>query len=106
MMNQELYVRIIEDIKSELETIKEDELLVPEEGYIDLSPILREYLMIDFPTKPICKADCQGLCQECGTNLNHNECDCEEIDIDPRMAKLKDLLDLILYTVILLQTPM
>jgi len=32
MMNQELYVRIVEDIKSELEMINEDELLVPEDG--------------------------------------------------------------------------
>ncbi len=71
----------------------ENELTVPVTGTIDLQPVIGEYLMIDFPSKPICKADCQGLCQECGINLNNDECDCEDVDIDPRMGKLKQLLE-------------
>ena len=71
----------------------ENELTVPVKGFIDLKPVIGEYLMIDFPTKPICKANCQGLCQECGINLNHHEWDCEDVVIDPRMEKLKELLE-------------
>ncbi len=91
--NQKVSTKFTELYAFDKSNTDENELIVPDEGYIDLSPILREYLMIDFPTKPICKPDCQGLCQECGINLNHKDCDCEEINIDPRMAKLKNLLE-------------
>ena len=71
----------------------EEELIVPEEGYIDLNPIVREYLQLDTPTNPLCREDCAGLCPTCGVNHNHTECDCTTDAIDPRMAKLKELLD-------------
>jgi len=50
-------------------------LYVPEDGNIDLSPIVREYLMLDYPIKALCKPDCQGLCIICGENLNFNTCE-------------------------------
>ncbi len=68
-------------------------LIVPEDGYIDITELAREYLLLDTPTAPLCKPDCAGLCPLCGENLNHGHCDCETDAIDPRMAKLKDLLD-------------
>ena len=43
---------------------------LPEGGVIDLEPLLREYLTLEIPISPICKADCKGLCPECGANLN------------------------------------
>lgn len=71
----------------------ESGLIVPEDGYIDISELSREYLLLDAPTTPLCKPDCAGLCPICGENLNHGTCDCKTEAIDPRMAKLKDLLD-------------
>ena len=53
----------------------ESGLYVPEDGNIDLSPVVREYLLIESPIKPICKPECQGLCIECGTNLNFSTCE-------------------------------
>jgi uncharacterized protein len=53
----------------------ESGLYVPEDGNIDLSPVVREYMMVETPIKPICKPDCQGLCIECGTNLNFSKCE-------------------------------
>ena len=53
----------------------ESGLYVPEDGNIDLSPIIREYLMLESPIKPLCKPDCQGLCVECGENLNTGTCE-------------------------------
>jgi len=47
-------------------------LLLPEDGNIDLEPIVREYLLIELPISPICKNDCHGLCPICGQNLNEN----------------------------------
>jgi uncharacterized protein len=74
-------------------TETENELLVPEDGYIDLTPLAHDYLLLDASHNPVCKSDCAGLCPVCGINLNNEKCDCETDSIDPRMAKLKDLLD-------------
>ena len=74
-------------------TETESGLIVPEDGYIDITELSREYLLLDAPTTPLCKPDCAGLCPICGENLNHGTCDCKTDAIDPRMAKLKDLLD-------------
>ena len=41
--------------------------------------------------KPLCSEDCQGLCPECGTNLNRGTCQCQRNWEDPRFAALKDL---------------
>ncbi|MGD2026967.1 MAG: DUF177 domain-containing protein [Anaerolineales bacterium] len=74
-------------------TETESELIVPEQGYIDITDLGREYLLLDTPTTPLCKPDCAGLCPICGENLNHGHCDCEVETIDPRLSKLKDLLN-------------
>jgi uncharacterized protein len=65
---------------------------VPEDGILDLNPLIREYLILDIPIQPLCKQDCKGLCAVCGGNLNETVCDHEAVDIDPRMAALKILL--------------
>ncbi len=53
----------------------ESGLFIPEDGNIDLGPVVREYLMLEYPIKPLCKPDCQGLCTVCGENLNLNTCE-------------------------------
>ena len=68
------------------------DLFIGEDGYIDLGPLVRELVLLELPLNPVCKPDCAGLCQECGVNLNESNCDCETDEIDPRLAKLKDLL--------------
>lgn len=69
------------------------EFVVGENGFIDLSPLVRELALLNVPTQPLCKPDCQGLCMVCGQNLNEGDCDCEEDDVDPRFAALRELLD-------------
>lgn len=51
-----------------------NEEVVPEDGYIDLGVLFRDYLLIDLPMNSICKKDCLGVCIECGQNLNENDC--------------------------------
>jgi uncharacterized protein len=72
---------------------EETDLVLPDDGHIDFGPIVGEYMAIEIPITPICREDCQGLCVECGNNLNETECSHEEKDIDPRLAVLKSLLD-------------
>lgn len=43
---------------------------------IDLGPDIRQEIILDYPIKPLCKIDCQGLCPECGKNLNEGGCHC------------------------------
>ncbi len=69
------------------------ELIYPEDGQIDFGPIVREYLLIELPINPLCQDDCKGLCPVCGENLNTQTCDHGADSIDPRLAKLKSLLD-------------
>lgn len=64
-----------------------------DDGFIDLAPLIRELSLLGIPSMPLCKPDCQGLCQECGINLNHESCDCEDDSIDPRLSALRKLLD-------------
>lgn len=51
-------------------SVTDSGLILPEDGNIDLEPIVREYLLIEMPINPICKKDCRGLCPVCGQNLN------------------------------------
>ncbi|MBM3249884.1 MAG: DUF177 domain-containing protein [Candidatus Omnitrophica bacterium] len=44
---------------------------------VNLDPEIREEAILDYPVKPLCKADCQGLCPKCGRNLNEGKCDCK-----------------------------
>jgi uncharacterized protein len=50
-------------------------LILPENGKINLTPILRDEMMLAIPIKPICRSDCRGLCVVCGENLNETTCE-------------------------------
>jgi len=54
-------------------SVTDSGLLLPEDGNIDLEPLVREYLLIEMPIGPICKSDCKGLCPVCGLNLNETQ---------------------------------
>jgi len=58
---------------------------------IDLSPPIREQLLLALPTRPLCAEDCRGLCPRCGANLNLGACGCAEVESDPRLAILRSL---------------
>jgi uncharacterized protein len=71
----------------------EGEPFVGEDGFIDLAPMVRELSLLEIPIQPFCRPDCQGLCPECGQNLNEGDCDCQPDHVDPRLAALKKLLE-------------
>lgn len=66
--------------------------VVAPDGVIDLTLPLREQILLTQPINPVCRADCNGLCDKCGENLNEGTCDCKDETIDPRMESLKSLL--------------
>ncbi len=57
----------------------------------DISDILRQAIILSLSLKPLCSDDCQGLCSQCGINLNEQECSCVTEKIDPRWEGLKKL---------------
>jgi len=54
---------------------EETDLILPNDGYLDMGPVYREYLILSMPIKRLCRQDCQGLCVVCGANLNETTCE-------------------------------
>ena len=48
---------------------EEEELRIDDRHSLDLEEVLRQYVIFDGPMKPLCRADCAGLCHDCGINL-------------------------------------
>jgi uncharacterized protein len=57
----------------------------------DISPAVRESILLEETMKHLCQEDCKGLCQNCGINLNSSTCTCDVEDSDERWAPLKNL---------------
>ena len=45
---------------------------------IDLEKILVEQVNLFIPFKPVCRAECKGICPGCGANLNRGACPCDQ----------------------------
>jgi uncharacterized protein len=77
-----------------LELTPERPIRVAEDGWTDLSPLIREYAWISLPVNPMCSPDCKGICPTCGGNVNLGKCDCESAPpIDPRWEALRTLVE-------------
>lgn len=62
-----------------------------EEAAIDPEVILAEQLLLAIPLQRLCHETCQGLCPECGMNLNEETCQCGGIKKDSPFAVLRSL---------------
>jgi uncharacterized protein len=58
---------------------------------IDLAVPVREYVLLELPTDPLCRDDCAGICPQCGADRNETSCDCDTTVRDERWAALDDL---------------
>ena len=56
------------------------------------APDYRDDVLLELPSKFLCKESCKGLCPKCGKNLNEGSCTCNTRETDPRLAVLKKLL--------------
>ena len=52
-----------------------DEYIVADGESIELNEIAVTDLLLQLPTKNLCKDDCKGLCMICGCDLNESTCD-------------------------------
>ena len=61
------------------EIIPLDEEQYRYQGHIlDLYEAVRTAILLELPTRFLCKEDCKGLCPVCGINLNKNSCSCQK----------------------------
>ncbi len=52
-------------------------LALPDRGdQLDLTPAIREQVVLKVPDYVLCSESCRGLCPQCGAELNHQSCDC------------------------------
>jgi uncharacterized protein len=58
---------------------------------IDLTPLIREQVLLALAERPLCREECRGLCSQCGANLNEGDCRCIVGGPDPRLAVLRNL---------------
>jgi uncharacterized protein len=72
---------------------EEISVLPSENTIIDITDDVRQFIQLAIPLKILCRIDCKGLCQLCGTNLNENTCSCDDSFIDPRWEQLNKLLN-------------
>ena len=65
--------------------------LINEQHILDLAEVIRQALHLNEPAQVLCQESCQGLCQQCGTDLNIEDCGCTDDNIDHRWAGLLDI---------------
>ncbi|MDD5556284.1 MAG: DUF177 domain-containing protein [bacterium] len=58
---------------------------------IDLTPGMREDIIMALPYKPLCSRDCRGICPRCGADRNVERCACREGGGDDRWGALDGL---------------
>lgn len=99
--------RCLEDVEKHfcIETDRELDMRVTEEQRIealdemnfisgsnlDVDSFVYGEILLNLPMKILCKEDCRGICNRCGTNLNHGSCSCDAVPSDPRMAKILEV---------------
>jgi len=71
----------------------EVEILPKDTNEIIIDNVIQEVFIMSRSIKSLCSDSCKGLCNLCGTNLNIKQCKCENTKIDPRLEKLKSLLN-------------
>jgi uncharacterized protein len=73
-------------------SVTDSGLFIPDDAHLDLQELIREYALLEFPIKPVCKPDCKGLCTVCGENLNERDCGHRPEQGSSPFSILKDLL--------------
>jgi len=61
------------------------------EDSVDLTPNIREDILLELPQRALCKPNCNGLCPTCGQDLNVNACNCAKSSQDLRWQALDNI---------------
>ena len=61
-----------------LEDEENDEILLLDNGTVDLDEVFTTALVLAMDSKHVCSEDCKGLCATCGADLNEGPCGCDD----------------------------
>lgn len=84
--------RSSEPAEPPVEIEEEDEVYLYQGDHLDLAPMVREQVILAAPMQPLCREDCQGLCPQCGQNLNEGRCACPPAPAPSPFRVLRDRL--------------
>lgn len=73
------------------EMSEEDELSFLQGNEFIVDEFVNLCVLMNMPSKVLCREDCKGLCPVCGNNLNDHDCGCDSFVPDPRMARIADI---------------
>jgi DUF177 domain-containing protein len=73
------------------ETTEEDEVGRLQGDLLDLEPAIRDAVVLALPSHPLCRADCPGLCPECGVPWDELPAGHSHQQLDSRWAALAKL---------------
>ncbi len=69
---------LVESLQNE----EDDRYIEVKNGRLDLDRLLREDILLELPTRFLCRPDCRGICPVCGKNRNYGPCDCEKRSVE------------------------
>ena len=90
--SREKVVRLSYLLAEELEGEEDGDIVLLDDGEIDVGDLAYTAFILDMDTKHLCSEDCKGLCSGCGANLIVEPCRCKK-QADPRWAALEQLLN-------------
>lgn len=94
-VNTNFNIKIIKEVNMALTDLLEEEVLDKANfmsgNDIDVNKLIHSEILLNLPMKVLCDANCKGICNRCGANLNHETCDCDVTELDPRMAIIRDI---------------
>ncbi|MBE6850057.1 MAG: DUF177 domain-containing protein [Ruminococcus sp.] len=64
---------VVRELQSEDE---EENYVIAKAESIDAAEIAISDLLLELPSKLLCREDCKGLCPVCGCDRNETDCDC------------------------------
>ncbi|MBE6886691.1 MAG: DUF177 domain-containing protein [Oscillospiraceae bacterium] len=78
---------------SELAGEDDETFVLLPEMKLELDELILSDILLELPTKLLCKKSCKGLCPTCGTDLNESTCDCGNRPTENALSGLLALLD-------------
>lgn len=79
------------DAVSEQQDDEDDDQTFMEGYQLNIEDLLNSEIIMNWPSKVLCRTDCRGICMQCGQDLNTGTCECDTFIPDPRMAVIKDI---------------
>lgn len=80
-------------LATSIEGEESDTIIAVPDMMLDVDELVFTEVFLSLPRKHLCSETCKGYCLSCGQNLNEGPCKCDKAEIDPRLSKLRDLLD-------------